>query len=133
MLKAALFAGVAAVAATPALADPSGLWQTETSDSGAYLRVQIGPCGYDQSKLCGQIVEAVNATRNDLIGRAIITGMQPTGADRWGKGQIWAPDDDRNYSSKMSLQGGTLKVEGCFAIFCRGQNWTRVDGSGAGS
>ncbi|MEM9794644.1 MAG: DUF2147 domain-containing protein, partial [Pseudomonadota bacterium] len=42
-------------------------------------------------------------------------------------GQIWAPDDDKTYRSNMALDGDSLKVEGCVAIFCRGQTWTRVN------
>ncbi|MEM8869907.1 MAG: DUF2147 domain-containing protein [Pseudomonadota bacterium] len=107
--------------------DVFGTWQSETSDTGAYLHVRVAPCGYDTALTCGQIVKAENATRDDLVGRPIITGMAPDGTNRWSGGQIWAPDDDKTYRSNMALDGDSLKVEGCVAIFCRGQTWTRVN------
>ena len=127
-LAVALVLGSAAQAG-----DAFGTWQTETSETGAYLHVRVAPCGYDTALTCGQIVRVENATRDDLVGRPIITGMTPDGDGRWTGGQIWAPDDDKTYGSKMALQGEDLVVEGCFAIFCRGQTWTRVSDGGAGS
>lgn len=120
-LAAALSFGSAAWAQ-----DVNGTWQTEPSDAGGYLQVRIGPCSYDQTLTCGQIVKAVNSTIPDLEGRAIITDMKPNGENRWNGGQIWAPDDDKTYRSKMALTAAGLKVEGCVAIFCRGQTWQRV-------
>ena len=31
------------------------------------------------------------------------------------------------YNSKMSLSGNTLSVSGCILIFCKAQNWTKVN------
>ena len=119
----------AALVCAPGLSlaqDASGLWRTETSDRGAYLHVRVGACGHDTAKTCGVIAEAVNTERSDLVGKAIIRDMTPNGAGKWNKGTIWAPDDDKTYRSNMSLSGNTLRVEGCVAVFCRGQNWTRI-------
>lgn len=121
---------IAALAlALPTLAhaqDANGIWKTQVSDKGAYLHVRIAPCAYDTARTCGVIEEAVNATRTDLIGKAIIRDMRPNGAGKWNKGQIWAPDDDKTYRSNMQLTAAGLKVEGCVAVFCRGQVWTRI-------
>jgi uncharacterized protein (DUF2147 family) len=106
---------------------PEGLWRTQPGDTGAYLHVRVAPCAGGAGTLCGQIVEAFQAVRGDLPGRTIIANMAPDGPGRWSGGTIWAPDDDRTYRSKMSLQGAALTVEGCVAIICRGQTWTRVD------
>jgi uncharacterized protein (DUF2147 family) len=127
-MAAVLVAMAAAGAAGAAGAqDAGGLWKTETNDRGAYLHVRVGPCADDGAKLCGIIEEAVNATRTDLPGKAIIRNMQPNGAGKWNRGTIWAPDDDKTYRSNMALQGDALRVEGCVAVFCRGQTWTRVE------
>jgi uncharacterized protein (DUF2147 family) len=118
-----------ALAALPVAAvaqSPEGLWRTQPGDTGAYLHVRVAPCAGGQGTLCGQIVEAFGATRTDLPGRTIIANMAPDGAGRWSGGTIWAPDDDRTYRSKMSLDGDALTVEGCVAIICRGQTWTRA-------
>jgi len=54
--------------------------------------------------------------------------MVPDGANEWGDGTIWAPDDDKTYDSSMELSGNTLEVSGCVlgGIICRGQDWTRL-------
>ncbi len=127
-MKGMLFAAALVLAAVPVLAqDASGTWKTQTNERGAYLHVRIGPCGDDNAQTCGVITEAVNATRTDLVSKPIIWGMQPDGSGKWAKGTIWAPDDDKTYRSRMRLDGNTLRVEGCVAVFCRGQDWTRVN------
>lgn len=126
ILAALLSATLALISAAGAMAqEAGGIWQTEVSAEGAYLHVQIGPCGYDTEKTCGVIVKGVGTTE-DLTGRPIISGMEPAGDGRWARGQIWAPDEDKTYRSKMALVGERLTVEGCVAVFCRGQTWTRV-------
>jgi uncharacterized protein (DUF2147 family) len=115
-----------ALALVPAIAfaqSAEGLWRTEPSKSGAWLEVSIAPCG---AALCGTIT-GQHGTTKDLVGRRIIDGMKPDGPGRWSGGTIWAPDDDKTYRSKMSLDGDGLAVEGCVAIFCRGQRWTRLE------
>ncbi|QHQ35848.1 DUF2147 domain-containing protein [Algicella marina] len=118
----------ALLTASPVLAqDVNGTWKTETSDAGAHLEVRIGPCSYDTAKTCGVINKAVGTDNKAIVGKAIIKDMQPNGAGKWHKGTIWAPDDDKTYRSNMALSGNVLKVEGCVAVFCRGQNWTRIN------
>jgi uncharacterized protein (DUF2147 family) len=100
-----------------------GLWRTATAKSGASLDVRIAPCG---ALLCGTIAAAHDTDRTDLVGRAILSGMKPDGPGKWSDGAIWAPDDDRTYRARMTLDGDALKVQGCVAVFCRGQTWTRI-------
>ena len=122
MVAAMLIAGSAANAQ-----DVNGTWQTETSDKGAYLHVKVAPCSNDASKTCGTIIKVVNSDNQGITGKPIIWGMTPRGANSWNKGTIWAPDDDKTYRSSMELSGNTLAVKGCVAVFCRGQNWKRVN------
>jgi uncharacterized protein (DUF2147 family) len=124
-----LAATAAAMLTLPAHADHAdGVWKTETNDKGAYLEVEIAPCAADAGLTCGVIVNAVNATDPSVVGRSIIENMVHDGADRFSGGTIWAPDDDKTYSSKMELAGGVLKVSGCVfgGLVCRGQDWTPV-------
>jgi uncharacterized protein (DUF2147 family) len=121
ILAALLLAPVAATA------QPVGLWKTEPSDKGAYLYVNIKQCNANSDRLCGWITKAVNATRTDLVGKVMLKNMRPKGDNRWSKGTIWAPDDDKTYKAKMELDGDVLEVKGCVVIFCRGQEWTRVE------
>ncbi len=126
-MKHAIAALALVLPAMAAAQDVNGTWKTQTSDAGAYLHVRIGPCSYDTAKTCGVITEAFGSERTDLPGKAIIRDMNPNGPGRWNRGQIWAPDDDKTYRSNMELRGNALKVEGCVAIFCRDQTWTRVN------
>ncbi len=125
-MKAALIAMVVLAAGTVQAQDVDGTWQTETSEEGAYLHVRIGDCASSSSEKCGVITGVFNSDNQDIKGKPIIWAMQPDGANAWSGGRIWAPDDDKTYRSKMSLRGNTLSVEGCVAIFCRGQDWIRI-------
>ncbi len=119
------FCLAAAFAAAPAFGQSAeGLWRTQPSEAGAYLHVRIAPCG---AALCGDIEEAVGAMRTDLVGRRIIAEMTASRPGAWSGGTIWAPDDNRTYRAKMSLQGADLKVEGCILVVCRGQVWSRLE------
>lgn len=118
---------LAAAAPVSSLADgPRGIWQSEVSEDGRYLHVEIKDCG---AALCGTIVDAKSPNRDRVLGKDMIKDMAPDGADAWSGGTIWAPDDDETYRAKMELLGpDRLKVSGCVALglICRGQTWTRV-------
>lgn len=112
--------------------DPvDGLWKTQPGDTGGYLHVTIEPCG---TAVCGTIDSAFDADGNqqldyENLGKQIIWDMVPDGGGSYSGGKIWAPDRDKTYSSKMSLEGqNALTVKGCVAggLICRGQTWNRV-------
>lgn len=42
-------------------------------------------------------------------------------------GTIWDLEKDKVYKSKLKVKGNDLKVDGCIAFICVGQNWTRVN------
>ena len=116
---------VTLAASGAALADPAtGVWKTELGESGAYLHVDIAPCG---EKLCGTIVKVLASDDQSSLGKPIIWDMNATGDGSYSGGNIWAPDTDKTYRSKMALTGDALKVSGCFGPICRGQVWTRVN------
>ncbi len=126
---AAAAAALALTAGAAAAGDPSGVWATEKNDEGRYLTVEVKLCG---DKFCGYIVEAHNADGSPRAdyenrGRQMIFDMAADGENQWDDGEIWAPDDDKNYSANMELNGDVLTVEGCVLIICRGQDWTRVN------
>lgn len=108
--------------------DISGIYQTERTDEGTFAHVRIAPCG---AQVCGVISATFDASNerveSDTVGKQIIWDMAGDGAGKWSGGKIWAPDTDKTYSSKMSLQGSDLKVSGCVAgILCRSQVWRKV-------
>ena len=126
MLKRIALAAAAALGvAGPAAADPvHGTWRSQPGETGGYIHVRIGSCG---ATICGEITEVVGNDNQSIVGRAIIWDMQPQGGGEYRGGRIWAPDQDKTYNSKMSLSGNRLEVEGCVAVFCRGQTWTRIN------
>ena len=126
---AAAFALSAGAAFSAGHGGAQGVWATEANDEGSYLHVEIKPCG---DRLCGHIIDAKNAAGESNadyahLGRQIIFDMAADGGTKWKDGEIWAPDEDKTYDSKMELKGDTLVVKGCVFFICRGQDWTRVN------
>ncbi len=127
-MKKALFALALALPGMANAGVLSGTFQTAPGDSGNFLHVEIGPCSSNASLTCGTIVRKYNADGSldsayENLGKPIIWDMVDQGNGHWGKGKIWAPDRDKTYNSKMTLNGNKLKVEGCVLIFCRSQTW----------
>lgn len=129
MRKLGMMIGALALSAGAAVADPAeGVWKTEPGDSGGYLHVNVYGCG---EALCGVIRKAFDAQGQsnasyEHLNKRMLWDMQAEGSGQYADGKIWAPDSGKTYNSKMSLNGNTLTVEGCVAVFCRGQSWTRV-------
>lgn len=131
-MKTVLLAAAMSVTATFAAADAaSGTWKTEPGDTGGYLHVKIAACG---EALCGSIAKAFDAegavqSSYEHVGKRMIWDMKAAGDGSYSGGKIWAPDKDKTYKSKMSLDGQTLTVKGCVAggAICRGQTWTKVN------
>ena len=129
MRKLGMMIGALCLSAGAVFADPAeGVWKTEPGDTGGYLHVNVYGCG---EALCGVIRKAFDAQgkANDSyehLNKRMLWDMQPEGGGQYGGGKIWAADRGKTYNSKMSLNGNTLNVEGCVAVFCRGQSWTRV-------
>ncbi|SEW04604.1 Uncharacterized conserved protein, DUF2147 family [Aliiroseovarius sediminilitoris] len=122
VLALALSFGMAA----PALADAvEGVWKTQVDD-GAYAHVTISQCG---SALCGVISRTFKDSgeyKSENIGKKLVWDMQPNGGGRYSGGKIWQPSTGKVFKSKMTLSGSSLKVEGCVAVFCKKQTWSRV-------
>jgi uncharacterized protein (DUF2147 family) len=118
--------------------DPSGIWFTAEKDA----KIQIAKCG---SAYCGAIVWLArpldpdtgkptldkqnpdpSKRRRPIMGLTILTGMNPTGPNKWS-GPIYNAEDGNNYDGHISVAGPTaLKVEGCLFNVCQAQNWTRT-------
>ena len=125
-MKKTILAAVAALAtAAPAwAADPIvGLWQSQPGETGGRIHVEMYECG---PSICGVIRQVVGNANTSVVGKRMIWDMAPQGGNRYSGGRIWAPDNDKVYRSKMTLQGNALEVEGCVGPFCRGQTWTRL-------
>ncbi|MFK8083455.1 MAG: DUF2147 domain-containing protein [Granulosicoccus sp.] len=104
-----------------------GIWQTESSDQG-YLHVSIQDC---DNLLCGTIVSAYNlqdekSTTYEHLGKTMVWDMDVRDKTSWAGGRIWDPGNDKTYKSRMSVKDDILSVSGCVLMFCRTQEWTRV-------
>lgn len=126
----AVFASVFLVSSAAHSAEQSlGVWQTESTENGEYLYIEISAC---EDRMCGTIVAAFdeNGSSSDFehIGRKMIWGMKSSGDHSWKSGKIWSPDEDKTYKSKMKLEGNMLMVSGCIAagLICKSQSWTSV-------
>ena len=110
-----------------AYADPlEGNWRTPADDNGNSGIVQVAPCG---AALCGTLIQAFDGNGNQMqspnIGRQIIFDTTPNGDGAY-RGQVWSPDRDKTYNSRLQLSGNRLAVSGCVLGICRdGGTWTR--------
>lgn len=136
----ALAAGLALIgASSPAAAQDAvvGLWRTPVDGGGT---VRIAPCGSD---ICGVIVDSPrlrahpdqrdvmnrDAARRDRRLRGLtMLRASPTGANRWGDGWVYNPEDGRTYTGSIELMpDGRLRLRGCVvAPLCRTQVWERI-------
>lgn len=111
----------------PAFADPAvGRWRTQPDDNGNSGIIDMVLCG---DRLCGTLIESRRANgevfQSANNGRQIVWDMEPRGNGTYRDGQIYSPDRDQTYSSRMDLAGDTLTVAGCVMFICRDQTWTR--------
>jgi len=122
-------AALAIVFAGPAFAaDPIiGTFKKQPGDDGNFGHVEMYDC---DGEICGVIRKAFDASGTEIdsenTGKRMIWGMEPKGDGRYSGGNIWAPDRDKVYKSKMELSGPMLSGSGCVLIVCRAQTWTRV-------
>ena len=126
------FTLVATASAKPA--SINGRWLTEEKDS----IITIGQCG---STVCGKIerilIKTPDANQKDVnnpnpklrsrpvLGLPVLLSFKPDDT-KWN-GKAYDPKNGKTYSSNITLlKNGKLKVQGCVAIFCQSQYWTRA-------
>jgi uncharacterized protein (DUF2147 family) len=92
-----------------ASAGPAGVWRV--ADGSA--QVQVARC---RAALCGSV-----------HGKRVFINMRPSGTNLW-TGTIVDVRDGTQYAGKLSMQGESLRFEGCVlgGAICGGQTWTRV-------
>ncbi|MGJ8611424.1 MAG: DUF2147 domain-containing protein [Octadecabacter sp.] len=106
--------------------DLEGRWNTPADDNGNRGLVEVVPCG---AALCGTLIAAFDPSGAQMsspnIGRQIIFDTVAQGGGEY-RGQVWSPDRDKTYNSRLQLSGNTLAVSGCVLGICRdGGTWMR--------
>jgi uncharacterized protein (DUF2147 family) len=134
-LALALTLGALPVATEAQAQSVTGAWSTPKA------RVRIADCG---GALCANVTSLYEPNDEDgkpktdknnsnaglrsrrIVGISILSGMRPAGDGVW-KGSIYNPEDGKTYSASMTLQGGSLKVQGCAlgGLICKTQTWSR--------
>ena len=109
--------------------DVFGVWQTEKTEDGRYLHVDVQPCANDAASVCGTIVGAFGGASEANVGKAVIWDMVPDGPNAWDDGKVWKADEDKIYNAKMELKGQVLQVSGCVlgGMICKSQDWARAN------
>lgn len=138
LVRTALLAAGVLLAAAPAFAaDPiEGEWLT----TGGASKVRIGACPDKADQMCGVITWLPPAKAKNLdtknpnaalrsrpvLGTQTILNFKQSSPGKWTGGKLYDPGSGKTYNGKISANSnGTLKVEGCVAMFCQAQTWTR--------
>jgi uncharacterized protein (DUF2147 family) len=123
-----------AIARPAHAADISGVWLTNTADA----QIRMAKCG---AGMCGTIVWMKDqSTTTDvhnpdpgkrsrpLLGLMIALDFRPSARDPDKLvGRFYNAEDGNTYTGSINPGGpNELRVEGCLAIFCQSQTWTRV-------
>jgi uncharacterized protein (DUF2147 family) len=132
-LLVALFNAVTFAAAATA----DGYWLL----SNGKLTVRVTYCG--GTKLCGSISSLERTLNEDgtekldfknpnasmrsrrVIGSTVFNGLVPAGENRW-KGKIYSADDGGTYRAIATLKGNAFEVKGCWLMFCKDLNFSRI-------
>jgi uncharacterized protein (DUF2147 family) len=130
LISATMAFATPALAANPIIGD----WVTQERDA----IIRISQCG---KTVCGRIHKFLvtppngvgqkdihnpdkNLRNRTILGLAILTGFTPDD-DIW-RGKVYDPKSGKTYRSEVSLQSANrLKMKGCIAFICQGQDWTR--------
>ena len=89
---------------------PKGAWNRDDGRGG----IVIGVCG---DALCGDIAWLRDPNGPGHVGERVLFDMRQTAQNSWA-GTARNPEDGRDYSGTMTLDGGRLITKGCaFAGF----------------
>ena len=136
MLKATLAVLMLALA-TPACADPTGVWVEKDGDT-----IRVFPCGQG---FCATIASVeprldpetgkprtdknnVDAARRrrPLVGIRVLTATKPDGAGKWS-GTLYDLDRGQTFSGNLvELGPDSIRIEGCALGLCGGEELRRA-------
>ena len=112
----------------------AGQWR---GDDGKAV-ITLAPCG--MGKMCGRISRVLVAQpeggardrhnpdaslrSRPLVGVTILSDLVQSNG-RW-TGRGYSPEEGRNFTATVRVNGNRMDVRGCVAVFCRTVGWTRV-------
>ena len=110
-----------------------GVYETELGkDEDGYLHVEFKECLNSEGLFCGYIYRAFEYPSHEIdekyehLDKIMVWDIKKNKNIFIGK--IWAPDDNKVYKVKISMNNETeIKVKGCIMIFCRTQYWNLVE------
>ena len=134
-----LIASLVSLSMPAAAGSPNGKW----SMANGKVIVRVTECG--GQSLCAKIVGLKEPTYKDgkrkvdrfnksaklrkrpLIGLSLVRNMRPKGSNTWA-GTIYNPDDGNTYSATVTLNGNTMRLQGCvLGALCKTQTLVRVE------
>jgi uncharacterized protein (DUF2147 family) len=113
MLNRTTIVAAAMLFAGAAYADPiEGNWRTQNGETAA-----IADCG---GGFC--ITLKTGKHKGKGIGK-----IAPVGEGQYS-GSITDPNNDKTYTGKASVDGGSMKLKGCVlgGLICKSQAWTKL-------
>jgi uncharacterized protein (DUF2147 family) len=132
-ILALALAGLAgSVAAQGQATDVAGVWIDHTGQGA----VEIAPCA-GGNRLCGRVIwlknpDHMSRSGKRICGAQILGDLRREGANAWGAGWIFNPEDEERFSAAIELSGAnTLKVTGYVGIRLLGETftWKRATGT----
>ena len=119
--KVALAALLLTATASAALAgEVTGDWARNDGKA----KVKFSHCG---SAICGVVTWLQDPSGPGKIGQKVFYDMIPSGDNAWA-GKAFNPEDGKEYTGKMQLEGAGLTTSGCVfgGWICKSFTWTRA-------
>jgi uncharacterized protein (DUF2147 family) len=118
-------------AAQPPAMDVTGVWIDHTGQGA----VEIAPCSTlggntGANRLCGRVVWLKNPEHKSrsgkrICGTQILGDLRKEGANGWGEGWIYNPEDEERFSAAVELaNANTLRVTGYLGLRFLGETFT---------
>jgi uncharacterized protein (DUF2147 family) len=126
-----LVLGILLASGQASSASPLGLWQAKDGGIIKIAECGQGLCGFIEHIAPGQATTDINnvdVSKRDrsLTGVPVLISMKLDAASRWS-GQLYNPRDGRTYSGKLIEMGpSTIRIEGCWLMFCDGEDLNRL-------
>ena len=111
---------LAGLAGAAQAADPYGTWTRPSTGS----QIAFYDCG---GKLCAKVASVKDKSKQDTVGKVIMTGAAKSGNNTW-KGDLLNLEDGKTYTGTVTLEGPkALNLTGCVlgGIICKGETFTK--------